>query len=345
MTISELKLNKSQYKIIAVVLLCIICVIVYSTFFRPLSASNQTEYVYIDGDDTVDSVFHKVEIAAHDKHINGFRTLIRYSKYENNIRTGRYEIKPGDSSFKVFRRIKNGQQTPLNIIIPSVRTIDKLSAELSEKLMLDSISLLDSLKDESFCKQYGFDTTTIACIFIPNTYEVYWNITINKFMDRMSSEYNNFWNSERKNKASALKLSITEVMTMASIIDEETSNNKEKPMIAGMYYNRLKIDMPLQADPTIKFARKDFSARRIYTSWLNINSPYNTYKNTGLPPGPIRIPSVAGIDAVLNLVHHDYLYMCAKEDFSGTHNFAVTYQEHLINAAKYSAALNARGIK
>lgn len=165
-------------------------------------------------------------------------------------------------------------------------------------------------------------------------------------MERMQKEHDRFWeNDGRIAKAQELGLSETEVATIASIIDEETANNAEKPMIAGMYCNRLRIGMPLQADPTIKFALKDFALRRIYKKLLTVDSPYNTYVNEGLPPGPIKIASIAGIDAVLNQVKHDYLYMCAKEDFSGTHNFAVTYQEHLRNAAKYSKALNERGIK
>jgi UPF0755 protein len=161
-----------------------------------------------------------------------------------------------------------------------------------------------------------------------------------------------FWTFERAQKAKQMKLSTIEVSTLASIIDEETANDAEKPMIAGMYYNRLMLrneeypnGMPLQADPTIKFAWKKFELKRIYNNLLHIDSPYNTYTNTGLPPGPIRIPSIAGLDAVLNHVHHKYLYMCAKEDFSGTHNFAETYEEHMENAAKYSKALNERGIK
>ena len=167
---------------------------------------------------------------------------------------------------------------------------------------------------------------------------------IGKFLDKMNSESKKFWSFERKNKAKAMGLSPVEVITLASIVDEETANDGEKPMIAGMYYNRLKADMPLQADPTIKYALKQFDLKRIYHNMLSTNSPYNTYRNTGLPPGPIRIPTVKGIDAVLNYVHHDYLYMCAKEDFSGTHNFARTYDEHQKNAAKYSKALNERGI-
>ena len=248
--------------------------------------------------------------------------------------------------------MKNGLQEPVNLTLPSVRTLNKLSAELSKKLMIDSTSILQALTDEATCEKYGYDTTTIACMFIPNTYDIYWNSSVEKLLDRMKKESEKFWNEDRTQKAKALQLTPVEVITMASIVDEETANNAEKPMIAGMYYNRFKLrnaeypeGMPLQADPTIKFAWKRFDLKRIYNNLLHIKSPYNTYVNPGLPPGPIRIPSVAGIDAVLNLVKHDYLYMCAKEDFSGTHNFARTYQEHLQNAAKYSKALNERGIK
>ena len=240
----------------------------------------------------------------------------------------------------------------MNLTVPSVRTIDKLSAELSKKLMLDSLEIRKALTDEATCEKYGYDTATIACMFIPNTYDIYWNVSVSKLLDRMKKESDKFWNFERTQKAKAMNLTPVEVITLASIVDEETANNAEKPMIAGMYYNRLMLrnaeypeGMPLQADPTIKFAWKQFGLKRIYNNLLSIKSPYNTYKNPGLPPGPIRIPSVAGIDAVLNHVKHEYIYMCAKEDFSGTHNFARTYQEHLQNAAKYSKALNERGIK
>jgi UPF0755 protein len=216
---------------------------------------------------------------------------------------------------------------------------------LGKKLMLDSATIADALYSDEVCQKYGYDTCTVAALFVPNTYDVYWNLSPKALLDRMQKECKKFWNEDRMKKAEALKMTPVEVSTLASIIDEETSNDGEKPMIAGMYYNRLQTDMPLQADPTVKFAIGDFSIRRIYNNMLSINSPYNTYRNTGLPPGPIRVPSIAGLDAVLNMVHHDYLYMCAKEDFSGTHNFARTYQEHLANAAKYSAALNKRGIK
>ncbi|ALO49823.1 endolytic transglycosylase MltG [Hoylesella enoeca] len=345
------KLTK-RYLIPAGVCLLVIFGLVYYYFFSSFSTHPQTEYVYIDNDDNVDSVLTKLSAMSTCHGRQGLQTLVRHSSYHNHIRTGRYAVNPGDGAFRIFRRIKNGQQAPVELTIPSVRTLNRLSAELSKKLMLDSTTIYRALTDEQTCRRYGYDTLTIACMFIPNTYDIYWNISLDHLLDRMKRENKRFWNFERKQKAQQMGMTENEVITLASIVDEETANNQEKPMVAGMYYNRLKLrnaeypnGMPLQADPTIKYAWKKFDLHRIYHNLLHIDSPYNTYKNAGLPPGPIRIPTVAGIDAVLDHVHHDYLYMCAKEDFSGTHNFARTYQEHQRNAAKYSKALNERGIK
>lgn len=336
----------------ALACLGVIIIVGYLYLFSSFSKSSTTQYVYIDADDNIDSVYNKVRPIAKTIPYQAFKTLTHHSGYADHIRTGRYAIHQGEGALKIWRHFKNGLQEPVNLTIPSVRTLDKLASEVSKRLMLSDEELLKALTDESTCEKYGYDTATIACMFIPNTYDIYWNVSVNKFLDRMKKESDKFWNFERTQKAKAMKLDPKEVITLASIVDEETANNGEKPMIAGMYYNRLMLrnaeypeGMPLQADPTIKYAWKRFDLKRIYNNLLYIKSPYNTYKNPGLPPGPIRIPSVAGIDAVLNHVHHDYLYMCAKEDFSGTHNFARTYEEHLQNAAKYSKALNERGIK
>ena len=338
-----MKAIKKKYYLTAIVV-CLIGMILltYSYLMGSFSSSDTTQYVYIDDDDNIDSVCAKLEPFGH---IMAFQTLSRHFDYPEHIKTGRYAIKPDESTITVFRHLKNGYQEPLMLTIPESRTVEKLASALSRKLMVDSISLADSLKDAAFCKSLGFDTATIVCMMVPNTYEVYWNTSISSLMQRMKKEHDLFWNGARTAKAQNLGLTPNEVCTVASIIDEETANNEEKPMIAGMYLNRLKINMPLQADPTIKFALKDFALKRIYHHMLLIDSPYNTYRHTGLPPGPIKIASVKGIDAVLNRVDHEYLYMCAKEDFSGTHNFAKTYQEHLKNAAKYTKALNERGIK
>lgn len=346
------KNTRRKYLIPAVACLVVMAGIVYYYFFASMAAGNETRYVYIDTDDTVDSVYTKLADVSSSNGMAGFKTLIRHSHYADNIRTGRYAITPGEGAFTVFRHMKNGLQSPVSLTVPSVRTLDRLAAELSKRLMVDSAAIYEALSDEAICKKYGYDTATVAALFIPNTYDIYWNVSVEKLLDRMKKENHNFWSGQREKKARAMKLTPVEVTTLASIIDEETANDGEKPMVAGMYYNRLMLrnaeypdGMPLQADPTIKFAWKRFDLKRIYNNLLYIKSPYNTYKNPGLPPGPIRIPSIAGIDAVLNHVHHDYLYMCAKEDFSGTHNFARTYEEHLQNAKRYSEALNRRGIK
>ena len=301
--------------------IAVIAIVGYIYCFSSFSKSSNTEYVYIDSDDNIDSVYNKLRPFAKSIPFQAFKTLTLHSGYADHIRTGRYAIAPGDGALKTWRHMKNGLQEPVSLTIPSVRTLDKLSDEIGKKMMFGSNDLYHALRDESVCQKYGYDTATIACMFVPNTYDLYWNISVDKFLERMKKESDKFWNFERTEKAKAMKLTPVEIITLASIVDEETANNGEKPMIAGMYY------------------------KRIYNNLLSIKSPYNTYKNPGLPPGPIRIPSVAGIDAVLNHVHHDYLYMCAKEDFSGTHNFARTYDEHLQNAAKYSKALNERGIK
>lgn len=337
--------NKRLYQAIIVFCLLVFSGIVYYYFFCSFSAKDTTQYLYIDDDDNVDSVVYKIKPMATSHGMSGFLTLVRHSSYPEAVRSGRYAIESSDGAFAVFRRIKNGMQEPLSLTIPCVRTMDKLAGYVGSKLMIDSAQIYHALSDETVCRKYGYDTLTIACMFIPNTYDMYWNTSLDKFLDRMKKECSGFWNEDRLQKAADMGFDEVKTITLASIVDEETTNSAEKPMVAGMYYNRLKSGMPLQADPTIKFALKDFSLKRIYHNMLSVNSPFNTYRNTGLPPGPIRIPTIDGIDAVLNHVAHDYLYMCAKEDFSGTHNFAKSYDEHLKNAEKYSRALNARGIK
>lgn len=342
---TKIHFSARNYLIMAVICLLAIIGTVYYYFFTSLSTSDTEEYVYVDADDTADSVCVKLGEVANIHGMAALRTLLRHSNYADNVKTGRYAINPGDNSISVFRRLKSGRQQPMRLTIPESRTMDRLAAQLSQRLMLDSAVIARSLADSAFTSAYGYDTATIACLFVPNTYEVYWDISIEKLMERMKREHDSFWKGDRTAKAGSLGLTPNEVCTLASIVDEETANSAEKPMVAGMYINRLKKQMPLQADPTVKFALKQFALKRIYRNMLTTDSPWNTYRYEGLPPGPIKIASVKGIDAVLNRVSHDYLYMCAKEDFSGTHNFAVTYQEHLRNAARYAKALNERGIK
>ncbi len=334
--------------VLVVVTIAISCYYLMASF----SQQQTTTYLYIDDNDTQDSVYNKLTDIASTPGMAALRTLCRHSGYAEQVRTGRYAIEPGVSTFRIWRKLKNGAQDPLNLTIPESRTMERLAALLGNKLMIDSMEIVNFLKDSSQCAMLGYDTATIPALFVPNTYSIYWNIGMEAFMQRMKKEHDVFWSKEgRKEKAQGLNLTEDEVATLASIIDEETANNGEKPMVAGMYLNRLNYKnteypegMPLQADPTVKFALGDFSIRRIYHKHLLTDSRYNTYKYPGLPPGPIKIASIRGIDAVLNHAKHDYLYMCAKEDFSGTHNFAKTYDEHLRNAARYAKSLNERGI-
>ncbi len=337
--------NSRIYLYIAAAGLVFIAGLTAYFLLTPLSKAQEVSYIYIDNDDTQDSVFAKLDPIANNMAMAGFMNLVRHTDYGKNVRSGRYAIHPGEGALTIFRRLRNGAQTAIRLTIPEARTMDRLASTLSHKLMLDSATIASALLSEETCQHYGYDTATIAAMFVPNTYEIYWNTSLDSFLERMQKEHDRFWHGDRDTKAAQMQLTPVEICTLASIIDEETANNQEKPMIAGMYLNRLAQNMPLQADPTIKFALKQFELKRIWQKLLQTDSPYNTYMNEGLPPGPIKIASIQGIDAVLNHAEHDYLYMCAKEDFSGTHNFAATYQEHLKNAAKYTKALNEKGIK
>ena len=339
-------MRKKQCYIIAIVV-CAIFVIAYIAynFFASFSASDEKQSIYIDNDDNIDSVYTKLQPMARTMSLTVFSTMTRHTEYADHIKTGRYEISPGMGALQVFRMLRGGMQEPVMVTVPNVRTMNQIAGRLSKALMCDSVELAEALSDDAVCRAYGFTKATIPSMFVPNSYSMYWNISVEKLLQRMKQEYDVFWNTERKTKAASMKLTPDQVCTIASIVDEETNKTDEKPTIAGLYYNRYLKGMKLQADPTVKFALQDFGIRRILNSMLTTDSPYNTYMYAGLPPGPIRVPSQEGIDAVLNYEHHNYLYMCAKEDFSGYHNFAVTGTEHQANARRYAQALNARGIR
>lgn len=319
--------------------------IFYYYIFYPQFHPQKTAYIYIDRDDTTDSIYNKVKEKGHPKSFTGFLWMARWKNYTSaDIHTGRYAIRRGENAYHVFSRLYRGYQEPVNLTIGNVRTLDRLARSVGKQLMIDSAEIDLAMNDSALRQKMGYTKETLPCLFIPDTYQVYWNMSVDEFFARMQKEHEKFWNQERLAKATTLGMTPEEVSTLASIVEEETNNTAEKPMVAGLYINRLHKGMPLQADPTIKFALQDFGLRRITNVHLNVDSPYNTYLHAGLPPGPIRIPSPTGIDAVLNHVKHDYLYMCAKEDFSGTHNFASNYADHMKNARKYWNALNERKI-
>ncbi len=311
--------------------------------FKPFEVE-ETEYLYIGKDYTIEEVITKLnEIGLPSEKI--FRILAQRINYNNNqIKTGRYEIRPNTTMPHLIRLLRNGQQTPMNITFNNIRTKEILAGRISQQLMIDSVSILKELNDKETIEKLGFDSTTIVAMFIPNTYEVYWDISVDNFLQRMKKEYDRFWNETRLSQAEALNMTPIEVSTLASIVEEEASFSDEYPIVAGLYLNRLKKGMRLEADPTVKFAVGDFSLRRILYRHLDTESPYNTYRVEGLPPGPIRMPSIKAIDATLQPQTHNYLFMCAKEDLSGRHNFAVTHAEHSRNATRYQRALNKKGI-
>jgi UPF0755 protein len=297
-------------------------------------------YLCIPDSSSFDDVTKLLEKDAKVYNMSSFKQVAGLLHYGTKIRSGRYEIKRGMNNFQLVRILRSGRQTPVRLTFNNIRTKEQLAARLGTQLMADSTAILALMNDTAFLSQYGVTPNTAIALFIPNTYEVFWNLNAKDLFERMSKEYTKFWTDERKAKAAAIPMTPVEVSTLASIVEEETNNKTDRPKVAGLYINRLKQDMPLQADPTLKFAVGDFSLKRLTLKQILFISPYNTYRNHGLPPGPIRVASENGIEAVLNYTHHNYIYMCASETLNGEHKFASTWEEHQANAKKYQAKLN-----
>ncbi len=282
-----------------------------------------------------------------EKYVNdliSFSVLAKLMKYDQYVKPGRYVLSPEMSNLEAIRLLRSGRQSPVNVTFNNVRLKPELAARLTANLEADSAKFLALILDPKVIAQYGFSEDNIMTMFLPNTYEMFWTTNEQELLDRMHQEYQRFWTDERLSEAKALNMSPTEVVILASIVESETNKIDEAPVVAGLYLNRLQRNIALQADPTLKFAAQDFTIRRVLDKHKEIDSPYNTYKYTGLPPGPIRLPSITSIDAVLNHKVHNYIYMCAKEDFSGYHNFATNLQAHNANARRYQQALNKAGI-
>lgn len=304
----------------------------------------KNDYVlYVVKGTTFDSVLDSLEKndVLHD--LKAFRWVARKKDYHHVVRPGRFHFKQGMNNNEMVNILRAGLQEPVNLIFNNIRTPEQLASVVSTYLQADSASILE-LFTPGTAGKYGFAPETFMSMFIPNTYEFYWTTSAEEFADRMKVEHERFWNEERRRKAEALGFTPQDVSTLASIVQEETVKADEKARVAGVYINRLKRGMLLQADPTVKYAVGDVTLQRILFSHLEVNSPYNTYKNAGLPPGPITFPEISSIDAVLNFEEHDYYYFCARDDFSGYHAFARTNAEHNINAEKYRKALNERKI-
>ena len=296
------------------------------------------------GRTTVEERLIKAKILAHP---SVFNFMAAQFDYWNNIKPGQYVIKKGMSNLDIIRMLRNGSQSPVNLVINKFRTREELAGFIGRKLECDSSDLIHFFNSPDSTRLFGLDTNNILTAIIPNTYTMYWNTSSAKLLRRLYTEREIFWNKERVSKLEGLHLTREQAYILASIIEEETNKHDEKPVIASVYLNRLKKNMRLSADPTIKFALRNFGLKRITLKHINAceSSPYNTYKNYGLPPGPISTPSEKSIDAVLNVANTDYLFFCAKADFSGYHSFASNEQDHFRNAREYQRALDSLQIK
>lgn len=320
----------------------------YTRIYQPnvTLAKGKTAYFYIKTGSNFSDVSNGLYEGGYIKNRTSFEWVSeKKSNFKTNIKPGRYLLKDGMSNNELVDLLRSGKQEPVKMSFDHIRTIKELAGKLSKNIEADSLSTYELLTDSEFINKYGFNSNTILSLFIPNTYEFYWNTSSEELVKRMATEYKNFWNDERKAKAQKMNLTQSEVSTLASIVQAEQSMRvDERPRVAGLYVNRLKKGMLLQSDPTVIYAVGDFEIRRVTGRHLAIESPYNTYKRVGLPPGPIVLPSIKSLDAVLNYEKHNYIYMCAKEDLSGYHNFAVNYDEHMANARRYQKELNRRNI-
>lgn len=321
---------------------------IYARVYQPnvTLTNSKTAYFYIKTGSTFTDVANNLYEGGYIKNRSSFEWVSeKKSNFTKNIKPGKYLLEEGMSNNELVNLLRSGKQEPVIVSFDHIRTITELASKLSQNIEADSISIYDLLTDRDFIDKYGLNANTVLTLFIPNTYDFYWNTSAEEMVKKMAKEYKSFWNDERKQKAQALHLSQSEVSVLASIVQAEQSiRTDERPRVAGLYLNRLKIGMLMQSDPTVIYGVGDFTIKRVTGKHLNSNSPYNTYRFKGLPPGPIILPSIKSLDAVLNYEHHNYIYMCAKEDFSGYHNFAVNYSEHQVNARKFQQELNRRNI-
>ncbi len=319
----------------------------YNYYQKIFGAAITKEYVlFVNSADSLVDIKEKIE--DYSKNPNTF-LWVAAKKNFSKLKTGRYLLKAGMSNNDLVNLLRSGNQTPLKISFNNQDTLEKFAGRIAEQLEIDSISIIKSFTEKQFLDKNKLTKKSVLQICIPNTYEFYWTISADKFRDRLLKEYNRFWNASRLAKAKALKLSKKNVITLASIVQKETARTVERPIVAGLYLNRLKNGWPLQADPTIIYCIKevkgeDYVVKRVLNIDLKIDSPYNTYKNRGLPPTLIAMPDISSIDGVLNAQKHKYYYMCADIDKVGYHKFAKTLAQHNKNAAKYQNWLNKKGV-
>ncbi len=314
----------------------------YNIIYAPnvWTEDDSDNFLFIGNEDSYEDVKTQLYSEGYIIHRNNFELLAEYKKYNENIKPGRYKIKKDMSNNDLINMLRSGNQEPIKLMFNNIRLKEDLAESIANQVDIDEDEFLDLINDSNYVKKLGFELETVKSMFIPNTYFVYWNTQTEEFINRMKYEYEQFWNEERKQKAALKNLSPVEVSILASIVEKETQKNDEKARIAGVYWNRLESGWRLQADPTLIYALGDFNIKRVLNVYKEIDSPYNTYKYTGLPPGPICIPSISSINAVLNAESHSYFFFCAKPDYSGYHNFAKTSKQHINNAKAYREFLN-----
>jgi peptidoglycan lytic transglycosylase G len=313
--------------------------------FGPNTAPFRKEkYFYIPTGSTYSQVLQALQEQGIVHNIKSFGWVARKLDYEDHVHAGRYEIYSGMSNFTIVRLLRSGRQKPVKLVINKLRTKENFIRLVSNNLEADSVVLSSMLNDPVYLRQFGFDTDNVMCMIIPDTYDFYWNTPAGEVFKKLDEKYVSFWDSTRKAEAASLGLTPHQVTILASIVEEETNINSDKPLISSVYLNRLQKGMRLSADPTIRFAMNDFTMRRVYRKYTQVNSPYNTYLHKGLPPGPICTPSIQTIDDVLHTPSTQFLYFCARADFSGYQVFSKTFKQHMLNAKAYQEALDKMNI-
>ena len=339
-------MKQKKYVIIVIIfstLLSTISVYLYQISFSPNFLINQDDkFLIINDNMNFKNVREKLIQDTILNDVLSFSFLSKSMNYDKNIKTGAYKIKSNMSNYDLIRMLRSGNQTPIYISFNYARKIEDFSKIITKDLKMTELDFMNYINDNK--NIYGFNKQNILSMFLPDTYEIYWNISTENLFKKMNNEYNKFWNKKREDKLNKLNINKIDVSILASIVASETLKMDEANTIAGLYINRLNKNMHLQADPTLVYAANDFSIRRVLNKHKKIISPYNTYINKGLPPGPIRLTPKKYIDAVLDYEKHEYIFMCAKDDFSGFHAFAITLEEHNKNARKFQRTLNARKI-
>ncbi len=336
--------KKSKSRLPLIITLAVIVLLLIAAYKILGPNSSKAQFLYIKTGTTYDQLLTEMKDGGYVNDINSFDFLAKRAGLPEHIHPGKYQMKWGMTNYELVKKLRNGRQVPVKLVINKLRTKADFIRLVSTNLEIDSVELGQLMRDQDFLDKMGLDSNTVMCGVRPDTYEFYWNTTADKLFKKLKENYTRFWTDERREQAKNHGLNPVKATIMASIIDEETNLPADKLNIASVYLNRMDKGMKLQADPTVKFSIGDFTIKRVTGAMLKTASPYNTYQNTGLPPGPICTPSNGSIDAVLNAPKTTYLFFCAKADLSGASVFASTDAEHLLNARLYQQALNARGI-